>query len=153
MGQQTKQPRHPEAPVRVPTSSITGSIQEILDVNKKMETQLEQYSTLTEQLRKENKSLHSRLNKLEKYESIEADTQKYRQVWLRDPILIQQLRGRLIQLYPGRGDTSVTGESTRKNANRLFDETVEECLRYCLIVWHIIKRRIEDKRDAHRPQI
>lgn len=145
--------KHPEAPVRVPAESITGNVQQILDVNKKQETELEQFSKLLEELRQENKSLRGRLSKLEKYESIEADTQKYRQVWLRDPVVIQQLRGRLIQLYPGRGDTSVTGENTRKNANRLYDDLVEECVRYGLVIWHIIKRRVEDKRDANRPPL
>lgn len=152
MGQQTQQPRHPEAPVRVPESSITGTVRELLEIDKKKEAQLEQYSTLLEQLRGENKSLKATLKPLKKYESLEADTQKYRQVWLRDPILIQKLRGRIIQLYPGRGDTSVTGDNTRKDANRLFDSVVEECIQYSLIQWHIIKRRIEDKRNANRPQ-
>lgn len=145
--------QHPEAPVRVPAESITANIQEILDRDKKKETQLEQYRLLLDELREENKSLKTTLKPLKKYESIEKDTQKHRQVWLRDPILIQQLRGQLLQMYPGKGDTSVAGEETRKGANRLFDDMVEECLRFGLIQWHVIKRRIEDRRDAKRPPL
>lgn len=145
--------KHPEAPVYVPADNITANIQQILDINKNQETQLEQYRTLLDELRAEIKSLKTTLGPLKKYESIEKDTQKFRRVFLRDPILIQQLRGKLIQMYPGKGDTSATGEETRKGANRLFDGVVEECIRFSLIQFHVIKRRMEDNRDAKRPPL
>ncbi len=142
---------HPKAQIVIPTSEIRQNVQEILSVNEKQEKQLQQYSTVTEELRAENKEMRKRLEKLEVYENLSEDTAKYWTCYIRNPIVIQKLRARIIQLYGVAGDTAHPSKGMRSTATRLLDGVVEECVRYGTSTqWHIIKRNLEEQRNVDK---
>lgn len=142
---------HPQAKVVVPVSEIRQNVQEIISINEKQEKQLQQYSTELELIRAENKDMSKRLKKLEAFENLSEDTAKYWTCYIRNPIVVQKLRARIVQLYGVSGDTAHPSEGMRSAANRLLDGVVEECVRHGVFdVWHIIKRNIEEQRNVEK---
>jgi hypothetical protein len=158
---ETRQPTFPKAKEVSPEGLLIGSkseetrgyIRKIMDADEQKDKQLQQFSELNEQYRQENAQMKARLAKLEKYEDLEDDTSKFRVVYIRNRVLIQ-LAGKRIMDFWGRSDGNISSElkGERQRAKLHLEELVEECLDYCVNTqWHIIKRRLQEKRDAKRP--
>ena len=155
------QPTFPKAKQVIPeellinskTEETRGYIRKIMDADEQKDKQLAQLSKLSEEYKQENSEMKKRLAKLEKYEDLEEDTSKYRVVYIRDKVLLQLAGKRLIDFW-GASDGNISSElkGVRKRAGDHLAELVEECLAYgTQVQWHVIKRRMQDKRDAKRP--
>ncbi len=157
----TQQPSFPKAKevsaeqllINSKSGETRGYIRKIMDADEQKDKQLAQYSELSETLKQENKEMKARLSKLEKYEDLEDDTSKYRVIYIRDRVLLQLAGKRLIDFW-GKSDGNISSDlkGEKQRAKLHLEELVEECLSYCVRTqWHIIKRLLQDKRDAKRP--
>lgn len=127
-----------------------GQLGEILETQKRMQTQIEQLTRLNEQLREQKEVLVAEVKQFEVFRPLLTDTRKTQQVFIRNPILIQQLKARLLKSFgpmAGLAGSSKAGKG-HVMGSVMFDRAVEECVQYGLLRWHEILPRLEISVDV-----
>lgn len=126
-----------------------AQLQHVVDEQKRQNTQIEQLTRLNEQLREQKEILVAEVKQFEVFRPLLADTTKVQRIFLRNPILIQQLKGRLVKSFGKMADLG--SEKAGKGhilGSVMLDRAVEECVQYGLLRWHEILPRLEISVDV-----
>lgn len=117
-----------------------GQLEEIVNKQKQMEMQINQLTKLNGQLREQKDVLLDEVKKFEVFRPLLADTTKTQKVYIKNAIIIHQLKGRLLKAGLGGGENPGKGHIL---GSAMFDRAVEECIQYGLLHWHEILPRLE----------
>lgn len=155
-------PMHPEAKVPLDQSvlerpTLLQNLEESMTMIQAQDKQLKQFQKLTVEQQQEIKKLNDRMKQFEIFEPILKKPLKYYTAYLRNPVVIQMLRGRIRkmpQFVKATDDLFSVDKDERKMAHFQLDAIIEECVAECVFnQWHRIIQRLKDKEDAPRPTV
>jgi len=107
------------------------------------DTENQQLKAEVEQMRQKVAEREAFAEKFEPYADIFNDTRAYLPVYIRRPILFQQLLAKLRDIYGPLADVNAPTKKGQKLAHRTVDHAMEVILERALVVWHEVKPLIE----------